>query len=357
MLSVPQPINEALNELESKYELSLSPRQGSNSFVFFGTHKVLGRRCAIKFYYWGGGSHSHLEPQALVGLQSPYILSIFDAGYAGDEWAYFVTPLCPDGDLDLLLKAEPIGNHRAVDLLSNILSGLSVLHGSRYVHRDLKPANIYLDGPIAVIGDFGSVGLLPVGVDQIPASRHAALYRPPESILTNSYGTRGDIYQCGFVLYQLLGGSLPYEEIAWLNNRDLEHYKTLTFPETTLFADQCLKQRIIKGRVLDLRTINPWVPNGLKRVIRKACRLNPNERFSSAADVLAVLMTEKQRLCDWRDEGDAIVLHADTSYRVSKSRPFVIEKRRSSAEWRRDNSLPQTLDLRSLIQQIERRVR
>ena len=112
-----------------------------------------------------------------------------------------------------------ISNRTALEYSYQILSGLSCLHSERFLHRDLKPSNIYLtEGNIAVIGDFGSVKKLPDGEQSISASSHSILYRSPESINLKKYGISGDIYQVGVILYQLLGGILHYDGMAWLSN-------------------------------------------------------------------------------------------------------------------------------------------
>jgi eukaryotic-like serine/threonine-protein kinase len=91
-------------------------------------------------------------------MQSRKILSVFDAGYIDDRWAYFVTPYCTGGDLDDLLERSKIGNLKALDLVANILKGLSHLHSQQLLHRDIKPSNVYINEVgEAVIGDFGSV--------------------------------------------------------------------------------------------------------------------------------------------------------------------------------------------------------
>lgn len=214
---VPKEISEELQKLSANYDVKTHGKQGGNGYIFAATNKVLKSEVIIKFYYWGGQNSLHAEPQTLISLKSPYILQIFDAGICGNEWAYFVTPHCEEGDLDAFLTRNSFSNLDALDKCANLLTGLADLHGRRLLHRDLKPANIYVHNGSAIIGDFGSIAKLPDGHVAVPASKHAVVYRPPEAVSSNEYGFSGDIYQCGLVLYQLLGGALPYDEIFWLN--------------------------------------------------------------------------------------------------------------------------------------------
>ena len=220
--------------------------------------------------------------------------------------------------------------------------GVGALHEQRYLHRDLKPANIYVgDDNRAIIGDFGSIKQLPEGLDTIPSSSHAVLYRPPESVETNLYGFLGDIYQCGIVLYQLLGGHLPYDEVSWLSKSERKHYNQLDKDvDKSIYADQCVKTKIRNGKILDLASLPPWVPDNLRRTIRKATNLNPEKRFPSASAFHVHLNNLQATIPDWLVEEGFPTLRASTSYRVCESaQDIVVLKRKGAGQWRKDNSI------------------
>jgi eukaryotic-like serine/threonine-protein kinase len=235
-IDAPEAIKSSLSVISDKYVIQKSLEGGANGFVFVGHNIILEVRVAIKFYYWGGDQKRNFEPKAFLQIESPHVLKVFDAGYVDDEWAYFITPLCSDGNLDNLIQEGPLGTLRAVDLCRNVLMGLSALHAKRFLHRDIKPANIYVHNGIAVIGDFGSLVELPQSSTQVSASLHAALYVPPESIKSGTYSVQGDIYQCGLVFYQLLGGKLPYDEDYWMDIKQIRKYKALTYPDNAIYA-------------------------------------------------------------------------------------------------------------------------
>lgn len=341
-ISAPASIKQRLTELSTNIRLERESSKGSNGFLFFGTNRVTTARVAIKFYYWGGDRAFHIEPRALADIDSPNVLKVQDAGFADQEYAYFVTPFCSNGDLDDLLEKTSIGNLRAVDITCQVLDGLTHLHQRRFLHRDLKPANIYLnDAHQAVIGDFGSIKLLPQGYAVIPASGHSILYRPPESVNSNEYGISGDVYQAGVVLYQLLGGYLPYEETAWLSRGELRHYKSLrSAADQSIFSDQCLKSRISAGRVLDPKTLQPWVPDSLRRIIRKACRTDASTRFRTASEFRIRLHDLRHELLDWEVvEGMPTCRSARKSYRIADENGALIVQKSAGGAWRRDNTL------------------
>jgi serine/threonine protein kinase len=195
LLSIPVGIKDALKSLVTKYEIKKFDPKGWVGYTFFGRNRVLSTDVAIKFYYWGGDSKFHAEPQALTKIRSPNVLPVHDAGYADGDYAYFVTPYCHGGDFDDLLAGSALGTAKAVDLIGQLLAGLGHLYQARFVHRDIKPLNVFLEsGPTAVIGDFGSLKRIPDGSDAIPASSLSTLYCPPESVGTGSYGFKGDLY-------------------------------------------------------------------------------------------------------------------------------------------------------------------
>jgi serine/threonine protein kinase len=317
----------------------------------------LSTQIAVKFYYWGGKERYHVEPNTLASINSPHVLSVQSAGLLDGNWAYFVTPYCSKGDMDDVIERTELGNLKAIDLTCQLLIGVGALHEQRFLHRDLKPANIYIgDEEQSIIGDFGSIKYMPEGMSSIPASSHAVLYRPPESVETNSYGFASDIYQCGIVLYQLLGGNLPYDEISWLSKSEQRSYNELvTNADKSIFADQCLKAKIRKGKIIDISSLPPWVPDNLKRVIRKATHVEAFKRFPTASAFHVHLNNLRSNIPDWVVEEAVPVLRGSTSFRVCAERKGIyVQKSCNGSEWRRDKSFHST-SIPDLVADINKR--
>lgn len=357
-ISAPKEIKSALEHMAGDIEVNHETRKGGNGHTFFGKNRILNIDVAIKFYYWGGDSKYHAEPKTLARLNSSNVLKVLDAGKISKEWAYFITPFYSNGDLDDMLARTQFGNIAAIDTTCQLLDGITHLHKNRLLHRDLKPANIYLgENGQAVIGDFGSIKKLPEGSNSIPASGHSILYRPPESVKTNEYGFLGDIYQCGIVLYQLLGGYLPYSEVAWLSKKECKLYDSFCdCMKKTIYADECLKGRICRGKIIDISTLPDWVPNKLKTVIRKAANVNLQKRFQSASAFRVCLNNMRGSVPNWSLVNGAIYFSGTTEYRISgQEKSLVIQKRRQGGRWRRDNSF-QVDSIRNAIHAINERV-
>lgn len=339
-VSVPPKIKAQLKILSKDIRFTREITKGGNGYLFFGENRILKNEVAVKFYYWGGNAKYHAEPSTLAAIEAPNILQVKNAGLLDGEWAYFVTPRCSTGDLDDALEKTEHGNLLAVERTKQILSGVVHLHQRRYLHRDLKPSNIYVgeDGR-AIIGDFGSIKYIPEGCESIPASSHAVLYRPPESIDSDSYGFQGDIYQCGMILYQLLGGYLPYEEMAWLNTAEKrEHDRLSSRPDKAIFIDACIRRKIQRGKILDVSSLPSWVPENLRRVIRKATHIDPAKRYPSASAFYTQLNNIKFGIPDWSVIGGQPVLRGSTSYRICNVEGnLYVQKSKNGGDWRRDN--------------------
>jgi serine/threonine protein kinase len=340
-VSAPDEIKASLQQLSKSIEFVKEDNKAANGYVFFGKNRVTNVDVAVKFYYWGGKHTFHAEPKQLAAIKSDYVLPIYDAGLIDNTWAYFQTPFCVNGDLDDLLEHTSVGNLAAIDYSYQVLSGLSHLHAKRFLHRDLKPANVYVDERNnAVIGDFGSVKRLPEGHGTIPASSHSILYRPPETNTANVYGIPGDIYQAGILLYQLLGGYLTYDLVAYLSRTEQQRLKSLGSPaDESIFIDQCIKSLICSGKLLNYASMPPWVPEELKKIIKKACHLDPTKRFQTASSFMAKLHAVRPKVLDWKVvDGHPQLCSGNVSFRiVGDAEQCRVQKKRGE-NWRNDNS-------------------
>lgn len=355
-ISVPTAIKSKLKDLSKSIAFDKQSRKGGNGWLFFGTNQVHSQRVAVKFYDWGGDPKFHAEPKHLSTLNSDNIIFVMDAAFVDTDYAYFVTPFHARGDLDDELERGIIENLRAVAMTRDVLSGLSHLHAANLLHRDLKPQNLLLsDDDHAIIGDFGSVKHLPDGQTTVPGSGHSLIYRPPESVQTEVYGVAGDIYQVGVLLYQLLGGYLPYEESLWLNSQQLKKYRTISDPiDRQIFANDVIKSLIERGKIINISSLPPWVCTQLRRTISKACNIDPTKRFGSCSEFLAKMNSIRPNIRDWRVEEGCPTRHGKNIYRIiydSRNGIYRVQKR-GTGQWRFDNSFNGT-SVKEIVKEIE----
>lgn len=338
-LNVPDNVKDALKELEKHISFDKVSEKGQNGHVLFGENKVLSRKDVVKLYYWENGDHA--EPELLAKLDHPNILKVYHAASIDGDWAYYTTKYCEGGDLDSMMAGGPQDLRHAVDITMMVASGVSFLHANDYLHRDLKLENVYLDGTQAVIGDFGSVVACDAQGYCKTWTRHSLLYRPPEAIVTNEHYKESDVYQLGLMLFQLLGGSLPYDERDWLGAKQQAAYDALTSKaEKGDYAAKIIEEKISKGRLVDMGTLPDFVPKSLATFIRTAIRVDRGSRHKSVADFISALNNMKRKIPDWRHEGDHLVLYRPKKrLRILASGKSISVEKDVGSGWKKQHAL------------------
>lgn len=340
LTTLPPNISKIATKLAKRIDFESINEKGANGYVLVGRNKLLDRKVVVKFYYWGDGVH--MEPKLLSMLASPHVLKVDDAASIDSNDAYFIAPFCDAGDLDDVIAAGQIGVKRAVDMLMDVATGASFIHAKGYIHRDLKPSNIFCDdaGKL-LIGDFGSVVKKGDNGYAQTASRHSLLYRTPEEIQSARAYPQGDVYQLGIVLYQILGGHLPYEEPAWLNAKELGVYATLSEPNNQIYATGVIEQKIVKGKLLDFSSIPAWCPTELVSLIRKCCKVSITDRLDSPSTLIAKLHNLRASLADWRFEPDPVLYRGKAKIRIVEVEgKYTLEKMAGAGSaWRKVRSV------------------
>lgn len=338
---LPEKIRAKAVEMSANIDFLQLIQKGGNGHVLIGRNRVLDRNIVVKFYYWGNGDHA--EPAHLAQMQSDSILTVSHAEALDEEDAFFMTPFCEHGDLDDAIARGMLGPVEAVDALLQIASGVSYLHAEGYLHRDLKPSNIFcVEARRLVLGDFGSVVRKNSEGFAQTVTRHALLYRPPEEIRERRSYEQGDIYQLGLILFQLLGGRLPYEEVNWLTARQRREYDAKGNIDCQLYATEIIERLITRGRLADMATLPAWVPSLLIATIRKCLRGDKDARFQTASDLIANLNNIRGKLPDWRiEDGIPVLRRARAAFRLLEVKGCIqIEKLiNGSPAWRRERAL------------------
>lgn len=351
---LPENIASTAIELSKKIDFETINHKGANGYVLIGCNRQLDRKVVVKFYFWGDGAHA--EPKLLADLASPNVLEVHDAAAIDEEDAYFITPYCEHGDLDDLILAGPIGVREAVDMLLQIASGTSFIHSKGYLHRDLKPTNVFKNGSGSlVIGDFGSIVKKGDNGYAETKSRHSLLYRTPEEATTNRAYEQSDIYQLGIILYQLLGGELPYELMEWLNAKERAGYAGLSHPDNEIFAIKAFESRIIgKGNIINFSSLPEWCPAELRKIIKTCCNVDYTKRFESVSALIAKLNNLRGSLPDWRCEPEPVLHRRRAKFRIiSAPGSYSVEKMVGLGEWRKVHTVKPTT-LRQAVEAAEK---
>jgi tRNA A-37 threonylcarbamoyl transferase component Bud32/ActR/RegA family two-component response regulator len=151
------------------------------------------------------------ECEILSKLNHRSIANILDFGVT-DDYLFLALEYFPCGSLRDRMK-NPVSEADAVNYAHQIGEALQIVHAARIVHRDLKPSNLMLtDENRLVLIDFGSARTQLMGSD--PARSDDCTGTPyyvcPEQIEDREPDARGDLYSLGVVMFEMLGGGLPF---------------------------------------------------------------------------------------------------------------------------------------------------
>src|SRR5436189_6278050 len=198
--------------------------------VYLATDMTAGRKAALKLLperFTGDAERLkrfEQEARALVGLNHPNILTIYEIGE--DHSTHYIASELIEGEtLRQRLLRGRMELSEAVDVAIQVASALAAAHQTGIVHRDIKPENIMLrpDGYVKVL-DFGIAKLaeqeLPMTMRKdealllvetnLGAIRGTVRYMSPEQACGGHVDKRTDIWSLGVVLYEKLTGHAPF---------------------------------------------------------------------------------------------------------------------------------------------------
>ncbi|HJS77703.1 MAG TPA: serine/threonine-protein kinase, partial [Burkholderiales bacterium] len=202
------------------------------------------------------------EYKLVASLNSNYVARIYDQGFSGD-FPYIAMEFLPSGTLAARIR-EGLTARAALRIASQIAQALDAIHSHGIVHRDLKPANILFraDGR-PVIVDFGLARDMRINSTLTVAGQFLATprYMSPEQCLGNSVDARSDLYSLGAMLYEMMTGNKIY---------DHAHSADVIAMHVHAPVPQLTGMLSVHQPLLD-------------RLLAK----NPEERFQSAAEVIA----------------------------------------------------------------------
>ena len=154
------------------------------------------------------------EARVMAQLDDPRIVRVTDFGFHCD-YPFLVMELLHGKTLGrAAVDLHPRGR---VELMLEVLAGLSAAHRRGVIHRDLKPDNIYvlpsLGRPMVKLLDFG-LAKAAEPTDDLKTADGAVFgtprYMSPEQGAGSSADERSDLYSVGVMLFELLSGSPPF---------------------------------------------------------------------------------------------------------------------------------------------------
>lgn len=250
-----------------KYQIVEPVGEGAMGVVYRATDSVLDRTVAVKVMSAAIARDQGLrqrflrEAQAAASLQHPNVVTIYDLGET-DGHLYIAMEFVYGADLERLMELkEPLTLQAKLDIIVDVLTGLSYAHRKGVVHRDIKPANIRVgDDGRSKIMDFGVAHLMSSNMTRTGLVLGTPSYMAPEQVMSGNITACTDLYAVGTVLYQLLSGKKPFEA-------------------PTL---QGLFYKIVTEAPRPITELVPGIPPALDRILRKAMAKDPTGRYADA---------------------------------------------------------------------------
>jgi serine/threonine-protein kinase len=262
--------------------------EGGFAWVFeVSDPKFAGRRLALKMLKpeaAAGDEFRRFEDEAglLARIDHPNVVTIFDFGYDESAGCFYYTMTFVDGPtLTERLHRGPFPLDEALRIFVDLLDGLETIHQQRIVHRDIKPGNV-------LIGSDGRPRLGDLGIARIQTESRktrtgvavgTALYMSPEQARSKPVDARSDIFSVGLALYEVLTGKVVYDQ--------LDSVDAKSGMDVLMYLGGLVHQKREFEIVFPRK---PPLPRPIRDIIRRACRLDPEERFATAGEMRAALL-------------------------------------------------------------------
>lgn len=153
------------------------------------------------------------EGRFLRKVESPYVVSVYDAGELDDERPYLVMSYADQGTLADRLEVEGLTSAQALEVVRQVGAGLQALHVRGVLHRDVKPANVLfrtVDSEVrAMVADLGLGKALDMS-SRLTMIAGTPSFVAPEQAQGEPLDPRADQYSLAALSYLMLTGRAPY---------------------------------------------------------------------------------------------------------------------------------------------------
>ncbi len=276
--------------IDERYRVERLLGAGGMGAVYACKHVGTGRDCAVKVIL----AEATHRPQALErflrearaqgSVKSPHVVDITDVGKDRTSGsAYMAMEFLSGEDMGKFIETHGrLAPEVVLRIAAQGLTGLVAAHEAGVIHRDLKPANLFMaktgKGQRTIkLLDFGIAKVLE---DDSPHSGKLtktgsvfgspAYMSPEQASGAPNIDHRSDVWSFGAVMYEALSGAPPYHDARTL---------------------QELITRIWAGPPESLVTRSPHVPQQITAIVTKAMTHNVAERYQSAEEMLAAVMS------------------------------------------------------------------
>lgn len=299
--------------LNGRYELAELLGEGGMALVYKAKDQLLDRWVALKILRPQLVSDKdfvhrfHREAKAVASLSHPNIVNIYDIGQ--DKDLHFLVMENIQGvNLKEKIKEEGVLSPvEALDIAMQISEALAVAHRNHIIHCDIKPHNILITSEGGVkVTDFGIARAVnSATLAQTETVIGTAHYFSPEQARGGTINARSDLYSLGVVLYEMLTGQVPFRGDSPITVA-LKHINEEPLPPSQF---------------------NENLPKRIDKLVMKALKKDPEDRFHDAFEMLTALRgmmktfgaTKKETAKSYFDNDETQILPRISDQSVAES--------------------------------------
>lgn len=234
------------------------------------------------FYQYQSGKLLLQEAQALAQLNHPNIAAIYDVAETDNGNAYIIMEYIEGVTLDVYLQQNCLSVDNKLSLFNQIADAVLEAHNQQIIHADIKPSNVLItaSGQAKLI-DFGVMqltGELTKTAPKLVTHYLCAMtvnYASPEQLNGEKSTVSSDIYGLGGLLYFMLSGKSPFEEVGGTLTSKVQHI-------TNKVPDNCVV------------TDNVTFKSDLIGIIQKVLAKKPKERYRTVTDLMNDIQAYQQ---------------------------------------------------------------
>ncbi|GLT79945.1 hypothetical protein SLA2020_514100 [Shorea laevis] len=245
-----------------KYEIGRTIGEGTFAKVKFAQNTETGESVALKVL-----DRSTIIKHKMVDqikreitimklVRHPHVVRLHEV-LASRTKIYIILEYITGGELfDKIVQRGRLSEAEARGYFQQLIDGVDCCHSKGVYHRDLKPENLLLDSQGNLkISDFGLSAQPEQGVSLLRTTCGTPNYVAPEVLSRKGYvGAIADVWSCGIILYVLLAGSLPFDDV-----------------DITLLYSKIAKAEF---------SCPSWFPVGARSLIHRILNPNPQARIT-----------------------------------------------------------------------------
>jgi serine/threonine protein kinase len=191
------------------------------------------------------------EARAAASVRHPSVASVFHLGRTGDNYFYAMEFVEGETLQDLIKRSSRLDVKLALEIATQVATGLAAIHEQHLVHRDIKPTNIMVRvkeerDVTAKIIDLGLAKTLDESASEARISSPGIFvgtpeFASPEQFAGVAVDIRSDLYSLGATLWMMVTGHTPFRgtpaEVMYQHQRaplPLERLKDVPKPIVVL---------------------------------------------------------------------------------------------------------------------------